>query len=93
MGKERMMNKNTQKGGNQSTNIQAEQMVVNVGIDEKRAREVFEEMNLQLRQDYTREALDIANVRVAEFEKVSCLKWTKSMVHWKHSQILAFNCY
>jgi hypothetical protein len=63
-----MMNKQTQKGGDQSTNIQAEQMVVHVGIDEKRAREVFQEMNLQLRQDYTQEALEVANARVSEFE-------------------------
>lgn len=63
------MNKQSQKGGDQSTNIQADKMVVHVGIDEKRAREVFQEMNLQLRQDYTQEALEIANARVAEFEK------------------------
>ena len=64
----RMMNKQSQKGGYQSTNLQADQMVVHVGIDEKRAREVFQEMNLQLRQDYTQEALEIANARVSEFE-------------------------
>ena len=63
-----MINKQSQKGGDQSTNIQAEQMVVHVGIDEKRAREVFQEMNLQLRQDYTQEALEVANARVSEFE-------------------------
>ena len=63
-----MMNKQTQKGGDQSTNIQTDQMVVNVGIDEKRAREVFQEMNLQLRRDYAKEALDIANNRVSVFE-------------------------
>jgi len=63
-----MMNRQTQKGGDHSTNIQTDQMVVNVGIDEKRAREVFQEMNLQLRQEYAREALDIANNRVSVFE-------------------------
>ncbi|KPD20546.1 LPO_1073/Vpar_1526 family protein [Idiomarina zobellii] len=63
-----MTNKQSQKGGDQSTNLQADQMVVHVGIDEKRAREVFQEMNLQLRQDYTQEALEIANARVSEFE-------------------------
>lgn len=62
------MTKQSQKGGDSSTNIQAEQMVVQVGIDEKRAREVFQEMNLQLRKEYTQEALNIANARVAEFE-------------------------
>lgn len=64
-----MMSKQVQKGGDQSTNIQAAQMVVHVGIDEKRAREVFQEMSLQLRKDYTQEALEIANSRVYEFEK------------------------
>lgn len=62
------MNKQNQKGGDQSTNLQADQMVVHVGIDEKRAREVFQEMNLQLRQKYTQEAMEIANARVSEFE-------------------------
>lgn len=63
-----MMNKQSQKGGDGSTNIQAEQMIVHVGIDEKRAREIYQEMNLQLKKDYTEEALKIANTRVSEFE-------------------------
>ncbi len=63
-----MMSKQSQKGGDNSTNIQAENMVMQVGIDEKRAREVFQEMNLQLRKEYTQEALEIANARVSEFE-------------------------
>lgn len=65
------MTKQSQKGGDGSTNIQADQMIVQVGIDEKRAREVFQEMNLQLKKDYTQEALNIANARVSEFE--NCL--------------------
>lgn len=64
-----MMSKQSQKGGDQSTNLQADQMVVHIGIDEKRAREVFQEMNLQLRNDYTQEAFEIANARVSEFEE------------------------
>lgn len=63
-----MMSKQSQKGGDQSTNIQTEQMIVHVGIDEKRAREVFQEMNLQLKREYTQEALEIAKARVFEFE-------------------------
>jgi hypothetical protein len=63
-----MMTKQSQKGGDGSTNIQTEKMVVNVGIDEKRAREIYHEMNLQLRKDYSQEALEIANTRVSEFE-------------------------
>lgn len=41
---------------------------MNVGIDEKRAREIYQEMNLQLRRDYSQEALEIAKSRVEEFE-------------------------
>src|SRR5690606_36882980 len=63
-----MINSQNQKGGDSSTNIQAQQMVVHVGIDEKRAREIYQEMNLQLTNDYTQEALNIASYRVTEFE-------------------------
>lgn len=63
-----MIAKHSQKGGNDSTNIQAENMTINIGIDEKRAREIYHEMNLQVRKDYSLEALDIANKRIAEFE-------------------------
>ena len=42
-----MINSQSQKGGDGSTNLQAQQMVVHVGIDEKRAREIYQEMNLQ----------------------------------------------
>ena len=63
-----MINSQSQKGGDGSTNLQAQQMVVHVGIDEKRAREIYQEMNLQLRRDYSQEALNIANSRVREFE-------------------------
>jgi hypothetical protein len=62
------MTKQSQKGGDSSTNIQAQQMLVQIGIDEKRAREVFQEMNLQLRKEFTQEALQIANTRVSKFE-------------------------
>lgn len=61
-------NKNIQQGGDYSSLMQAESMVVHVGIDEKRAREVFQEMNLQLRNEYSQEALEIATARVNEFE-------------------------
>lgn len=63
-----MINSQSQKGGDGSTNFQAQQVVVHVGIDEKRAREICQEMHLQLRNDYTQEALNIASSRVAEFE-------------------------
>lgn len=63
-----MISRQSQKGGDSSTNIQAENIVMQLGIDEKRAREIFQEMNLQLRTEYTQEALEIANSRVSEFE-------------------------
>lgn len=61
-------NKVMQQGGDGSQQMNATNMVVNYGIDEKRAREVFQEMNLQLRRDYTQDALEVANARVSEFE-------------------------
>lgn len=72
-----MINSQNQKGGDGSTNIQTQQMVVYVGIDEKRAREVYQEMSLQLRKDYSQEALDIANARVTEFENKLMPKMTQ----------------
>lgn len=63
-----MINSQSQNGGDGSTNFQARQMVVHVGIDEKRAREIYQEMNLQLRKDYSQEAINVANARVTEFE-------------------------
>lgn len=72
-----MINSQSQKGGDSSTNIQTQQMIVHFGIDEKRAREIYQEMNLQLKNDYTQEALNIANHRVAEFENSLMPKMTQ----------------
>jgi hypothetical protein len=63
-----MLNKQNQNAGDNAQQLQAENMVIHIGIDEKRAREIYQEMNLQLRTDYSQEALTIANTRVAEFE-------------------------
>ena len=63
-----MGDKQNQSAGDNSQQLQAHQMVVNLGIDEKRAREIYQEMNLQLRKDYTEEALEIAKSRVLELE-------------------------
>jgi len=63
-----MADKQIQKSGDNAQQLQASNMIVNIGIDEKRAREIYQEMNLQLRKDYSEEALKIANVRVREFE-------------------------
>lgn len=61
-------NKKIQKGSKDSQLMQADQMTVHIGIDEKRAREICQEMNLQLRKDYTQEAWKVANSRISEFE-------------------------
>lgn len=63
-----MANKQIQEAGDNSQQLQANNMIVKIGIDEKRAREIYQEMNLQLKNDYTQEALNIANSRVTEFE-------------------------
>lgn len=63
-----MTNKQSQSGGDDSTNLQAGTMVVNLGIDEKRAREIYREMSMQLREEYSKEALKIASDRVGQFE-------------------------
>jgi hypothetical protein len=63
-----MKNKQIQRAGDYSQQLQADNMIVITGINEKRAREIFREMSLQARKDYTQEALAIANSRVAEFE-------------------------
>ena len=63
-----MANKQIQKAGEGAQQLQAENMIVNVGIDEKRAREIYQEMNLQLRKDYSQEAYEIATSRVLDFE-------------------------
>lgn len=63
-----MADKQIQRAGENSQQLQATNMVVYTGIDEKRAREIYQEMNLQLRKDYSEEALNLANQRVLEFE-------------------------
>ena len=64
-----MMSKQTQEGGDSSNNYQAKEMTVNIsGIDEKRAREICKEMHAQLRNEYSEEAVKVAQSRVKEFE-------------------------
>ena len=63
-----MENKQVQKAGDNSQQLQANNMIVNLGIDEKRAREICQEMILQLKNKYTEEALKVAESRVSEFE-------------------------
>lgn len=63
-----MADKQIQKSGQGSTNLQATSMTLNIGIDEKRAREIYGEMNLQIREQYSQEAMEVAKKRVDEFE-------------------------
>lgn len=63
-----MASKQLQKAGKRSKQLQAETIIINNGIDEKRAREIYQEMNFQLRKEYSQEALEIATSRVLEFE-------------------------
>ena len=63
-----MADKQIQKAGDGAQQLQAGTMIVNVGIDEKRAREIYQEMNLQLRKEYSQEAFDIAISRISDFE-------------------------
>lgn len=74
---QKMINSQSQKGGDGSTNFQAQQVVFNVGVDEKRAREICEEMHLHLRKEYSREALAVANLRVEDFENRLMQKMSK----------------
>ena len=78
-----MASKQIQEAGDNSQQLQANNMIVNIGIDEKRAREIYQEMNLQLRKDYSQEALNIANSRVTEFEN---RKGYESNQNWQLSE-------
>ena len=59
-----------QVAGNDSTQIQVGNLIINQGIDEKRAREVFSEMIPKALADYTEEAFETANARIRELEKL-----------------------
>lgn len=63
-----MENKQIQKAGDGSQQVQAGTINVYNGITEARAREIFFEMNAIARQSYTQEAYDLALKRVSMFE-------------------------
>ena len=63
-----MSDKQIQKAGDNAQQLQATNMTVNVGIDEKRAREICKETTELALQNYKQEAFNIANARVTEFE-------------------------
>ena len=59
-----------QKAGDNSQQYQIQQVTINQGIDEKRAREIYDEKYSIAKQDFTEEALRIANERVKELEDI-----------------------
>lgn len=66
-----MSDKLSQKAGDNAQQIQTQTMVVhNHGIDEKRVREIYQEMLPQAIEAYTRDAEKTARLRIAEFESV-----------------------
>lgn len=74
-----MSDKQVQKAGNNAQQLQAE--IINItnvsGIDEKRAREIFNEMYAVARKDFTQEAYQCANERVTKFEEAFMPKMLK----------------
>ena len=66
-----MADKQSQKAGDNAQQIQTQTMVVhNHGIDEKRVREICQEMLPRAIEAYTRDAEKTARLRIAEFESV-----------------------
>ena len=63
-----MNSKQTQKAGDGAIQYQADTIIVQNGVDEKRAREICNEMFDVMRKDLSQEAYDVACRRVTEFE-------------------------
>lgn len=61
-------NKQIQKAGDGSQQVQAQTIIVNNGITEERARAIFTEMNELALQEYTNDAYKIATDRINCFE-------------------------
>lgn len=62
-------NRESQKAGDNATQLQAQIININQGIDEKRARDIFKEMYQVARKDITQEAFVVAQERVNAFEE------------------------
>ena len=61
-----VINNQKQQSGDNSTQIIAQN--ITIGIDEKRAREIYDEKYEIAKSQFTQEAIEIANSRVQEFE-------------------------
>lgn len=62
-----MLEKQRQEAGDNSQQIQAGTVIINNGIDEKRAREIVDEKLNEVICGYTQEARDIAKERIEHF--------------------------
>lgn len=62
-----MFEKQQQKAGDNSQQIQAGTVIINNGIDEKRAREIIDEKLHEVINSYSREAQEIARSRIGDF--------------------------
>ncbi len=62
-------NNQSQRAGSHSQQVQIENVVINQGITEERARNVFMEMIPQALEIYTQEAYATANMRISKFEE------------------------
>ena len=67
------INKQQQKAGDYATQVQAGTVIM--GVDEKRVREVFNEMLPLALQNYSKEAEEVARQRVGIFEEKLFRKW------------------
>jgi hypothetical protein len=67
-----MSDKQSQKAGDNAQQVQAQTVVINNnnGVDEKRVREIFQELLPQAIEANTRDAEKTACLRIAEFESV-----------------------
>lgn len=63
-----MSDKQSQNAGDNAQQIQVGGNLI-IGIDEKRAREIYQEQYAITKQDFTQEALATANERVRQFEE------------------------
>lgn len=69
--------KQNQKAGDNAQQIQVQNLTVINGIDEKRAREICDEKFNLIREEFSFEALQIANERILKFEDILIPKMKK----------------
>lgn len=72
-----MVNKQIQEAGDNSHQFQANNMAFYVGVDEKRAREIYHEMHQKSIEDNTIEARRIADSRIQELKNILMPKMEK----------------